>query len=94
MGKFFKRGPEKCSICGETKEVRKKMRSGLITLIYCRECYDDYYKRVEGEVKRQVEEAVKSGQKIGRGDALALTKKITSEIEAEAVKNMESPKGD
>jgi hypothetical protein len=90
MVKFFKKGPEVCSICGQEKMIYKNARKGLIDLKYCKDCYDEYYARIETRVHAQIKEAVDKGQQIGMKEALAITKTITDEIEAEqveAVKN-------
>jgi hypothetical protein len=81
--KFFKKGPEKCSICGYEKEIYKYVKSGLTKMSYCKECYDEYYKRIEDRVKAQVAEKIKAGQLVSMTDALDITKKISNEIEAE-----------
>jgi len=83
MVKFFKKKPAKCSICGEEKIIYKKLRQGITHFEYCRECYDDYYKKIEDRVKVQVMEKTKAGQKIGMKEALGITKEITAEVEAE-----------
>jgi len=89
MVKFFKKGPEKCSICLETKMVYKKMNGKGHKLNYCRECYDKYYARIEVEVRRQVDEMVKAKRLIGLGDTMALTKKISAQITEEDMKAAE-----
>jgi len=83
MGKFFKKKPAKCSICGEEKIIYKSLRQGITKFEYCRECYDDYYKKIEDRVKEQVLTETKAGKQIGMKEALALTKTITAEVEAE-----------
>ena len=83
MVKFFKKKPAKCSICGEEKIIYKKLRQGITHFEYCKECYDDYYKKIENRVKEQVTAKAKAGQKIGMKEALGLTKEITAEVEAE-----------
>jgi hypothetical protein len=88
MVKFFKKAPEKCSICGQEKEVFKTLRSGVTKLTYCKECYDSYYKVVEGRVKEQVMAAVKDGKMVGMKEALDITKKITDELEVEQIKSV------
>ena len=75
--------PETCSICGQEKMIFKDMRQGLTHFRYCKECYDNYYKKVEGRVKAQVMSEVKAGRKIGMKEALDITKTISAEIEAE-----------
>ena len=83
MGKFFIKKPEKCSICGQEKMIHKQLRQGLTNFKYCRNCYDDYYKKIEGRVLKQVQESIKSGQQIGMKEALAITKEVTNEIDNE-----------
>jgi hypothetical protein len=86
--KFFKKKPEKCSICNQEKMIYKKGRANGIELKYCKECYDGYFKVVEERVKDQVTKAVKSGKMIGMHEATAITKEITAEIEAEQAKKV------
>ena len=81
--KFFKKKPAKCSICGEEKIIYKNLKQGITKFNYCRECYDDYYKKIEDRVKAQVMAEVKAGKQIGMKEALAITKEITTEIELE-----------
>ncbi len=83
MVKFFQKKPEICSICGLEKIIARDVRSGLTHFKYCKECYDDYYKKIEGRVKEQVMAKAKAGQKIGMKEALDLTKQISAEVEAE-----------
>jgi hypothetical protein len=83
MIKFFPKKPKICSICLKEKIIYKSMKKGLTSFDYCKECYDEYYKKIEGRTKQQVMEAVKSGRKIGMKEALEITKKVTAEIEAE-----------
>lgn len=83
MVKFFKKKPEKCSVCGQEKIIARDVRSGLTHFKYCAECYDSYYKKIEGRVKDQVMAKAKAGQKIGIQEALDLTKQISAEVEAE-----------
>lgn len=83
MGKFLQRKPEFCAICGEAKPIVERIRSGLVKFSYCRDCYDGYFKKIEGRVRAQVESAVKSGKKISIEDTTELTKKITAEVEEE-----------
>jgi len=89
MVKFFKRGPKKCSICGQEKPVYKHMQKGITKLDYCRECYDSFFSVVEKRVKDQIEAKIKAGQKIGMRDALAITKEISEEIEGEQARKVE-----
>lgn len=89
MGKFFQKKPEQCSICGQDKLIFKDLRQGLTHFKYCKECYDDYYKKIEARVTAQVQEAVKSGRMIGMKEALDITKQITAEVEAENAKKAE-----
>jgi hypothetical protein len=88
MVKFFKKKPEKCSICNEEKMIYKKGKANGIELKYCKDCYDGYFKVVEERVKEQVTAAVKSGRKIGMHEAMEITKQITSEIENEQAKQV------
>jgi len=83
MGKFFKKKPAICNICGEEKIIFKTMRSGVTKLNYCKDCYNEYYTKIQDRVKAQVRAAVKKGQKLDIKDALDLTKKITKEVEEE-----------
>jgi len=83
MVKFFRKKPKKCSICGKQKIIYKSLRQGITKFSYCRECYDDYYKKIEDRVKAQVTKEAKAGKKIGIKEALAITKKITTEVETE-----------
>jgi len=83
MVKFFKKKPKKCSICGQEKVIYKSLKQGLTNFSYCRECYDDYYKKIEDRVKAQVMAEAKAGHKIGMKEALAITKEITAEVEVE-----------
>ena len=83
MIKFFPKKPKICSVCMQEKMIHKSMKKGLTSFDYCKECYDDYYKKIEGRVLDQVNAAVKSGRRIGMKDALDITKKVTAEIEAE-----------
>ena len=83
MGKFFMKKPETCSICGQEKIIFKDMRQGLTHFKYCKDCYDDYYSKIESRVKAQVQAAVKNGKMIGMKEALDITKQITAEVEAE-----------
>ena len=83
MVKFFQKKPEICSICGQEKIIARDVRSGLTHFKYCAECYDSYYKKIEGRVKEQVMAKAKAGQKIGIQEALDLTKQISAEVEAE-----------
>ena len=92
MGKFFKRPPAECSICHEVKDVYKQMQKGITHLSYCKDCYDAVYVRTEVEVKKQIKEMVDKGQKIGMGEALALTKKISEQIEKEQSQALEEKK--
>jgi len=92
MGKFFKKKPQTCNVCGQEKIIFRTMRSGITKLNYCQECYDNYYKKIEGRVQEQIKDMVKRGQKIDMKDALALTKKITDEIDNE--NNSENLLGD
>jgi len=88
MIKFFPKKPKICSICLKEKMIYKSMKKGLTSFDYCRECYDDYYKKIEGRVLEQVNAAVKAGRHIGMKEALDITKQVTAEIEAEnEVKN-------
>jgi len=93
MVKFLQKKPEKCSICSEEKMIYKNMSGKGHKLKYCRDCYDKYYARIEVEVKKQIDEMVKAKRMIGMADALALTKKISGEIQAEDIKRIEE-KGD
>jgi len=36
MGKFFKKKPAKCSICGEEKIIFREVRQGLTKFNYCK----------------------------------------------------------
>ena len=83
MVKFFKKKPKKCSICGQDKIIYKSLRQGITKFSYCRECYTDYYKKIEDRVKAQVMKEAKIGKKIGTKEAFAITKMITAEVEAE-----------
>lgn len=86
--KFFKRPPKKCSVCHAEKPIFKSLRQGLTQFHYCEDCYNDYYKKIEDRVKKQVMEAVKAGKTITMQDALDITKTITAEVEKEnEVKN-------
>jgi len=90
MGKFFKKKAEICSICGLEKMIYKDVRQGIgVHFKYCRECYDEYYKRIEDRVKAQVQIQVKSGQMIGMKEALAITREITAEVEAEQLAELQ-----
>jgi len=88
MGKFFKKKPEKCNICGEEKMIFKDVRQGLTHFRYCKECYQSYYKRIEDRVKEQVMREVKAGKQIGMKEALDITKQITAEVEADEAKKV------
>jgi CRISPR/Cas system-associated exonuclease Cas4 (RecB family) len=90
MVKFLKKAPEKCSICGEDKMIFKRGKADGVALNYCKTCYDSYFKVVETRVRDQVEKAVKSGKMIGTREAIEITKKITSEMEAEQAKKVVS----
>jgi len=83
MVKFLKKKPQVCNICGQEKMIFKTMRSGITKLNYCKDCYDSYYKKIEGRVQEQIKDMVKRGQKIDAKDVLDLTKKITAEIDSE-----------
>jgi len=93
MGKFLKRGPEKCSICGIEKDNFKHIQKGPTVMRYCNECYDMYYSRIEPKVKAQIMDAITHGKQLGLKEIIDITKKITKEMEdemklkAEAVKN-------
>jgi len=87
MVKFFKKKPKKCSICGEEKVIYKSLRQGITKFDYCRECYNNYYKKIEDRVKEQVTKEAKAGRKIGMKEALGITKEITAEVEAENEKD-------
>jgi len=83
MVKFLERKPEICSICGEAKSIKKRIRAGLTKFSYCEDCYDGYFGKIEGRVRSQIESAVKSGKKISIEDTTKLTKQITKEVEEE-----------
>jgi len=85
MVKFFKKVQvlEKCSICGDDKNIFKRGKADGVALNYCRTCYDNYFKVVEARVKEQVTKAVKSGRMIGMKEAKELTNEITSQMEKE-----------
>jgi len=83
MGKFFKRGPKKCNVCGKEVTIFKTMKKGFTEFNYCKPCYDEYYKIIEIRVKKQVMDSVKAGKMISMKEALELTKTVTAEIEKE-----------
>ena len=93
MVKFLQKKPATCSICLQEKMIFKAMSGSGHKLAYCKDCYDKYYARIEEEVKKQIAEMIKAKRMIGMKDALALTKKISGEIQAEDIKRIEE-KGD
>lgn len=80
MGKFFRKEPRTCSICGLTKPIQKTVRNKDGKFYYCKDCWAKTYGVAKTMIYEQVLQAKKQGKSIGLKQLREVSDKIIKEL--------------